>query len=58
MEYGTELLTGSTETLLLSLLKSQPMYGYQIIRELETRSEQVGWFGFNSLGKMQELKIN
>jgi PadR family transcriptional regulator PadR len=44
MEYGKELLKGSTETLLLSLLKSQPMYGYQIIRELESRSG--GYFRF------------
>jgi len=44
MEYGKELLKGSTETLLLSLLKDQPMYGYQIIRELESRSG--GYFKF------------
>lgn len=44
MEYGKELLKGSTETLLLSLLKGQPMYGYQIIKELESRSG--GYFKF------------
>ena len=44
MEYGKELLKGSTDTLLLSLLKDQPMYGYQIIRELESRSG--GYFKF------------
>lgn len=44
MEYGKELLKGSTETLLLSLLRGQPMYGYQIIKELESRSG--GYFRF------------
>lgn len=44
MEYGKELLKGSTETLLLSLLKDQAMYGYQIIKELESRSG--GYFKF------------
>ncbi len=44
MEYGKELLKGSTDTLLLSLLKDQPMYGYQIIREMESRSR--GYFKF------------
>ena len=44
MKYRRELLKGSTETLLLSLLKNQPMYGYQIIKELEKRSR--GYFRF------------
>jgi len=44
MEYRRELLKGNTETLLLSLLKSQSMYGYQIIKELEKRSQ--GYFRF------------
>lgn len=39
-----ELLTGSTETLLLSLLAGEPMYGYQIVKELERRSG--GYFRF------------
>ena len=44
MRYRKELLKGSTETLLLSLLRQQPMYGYQIIKELERRSQ--GYFQF------------
>ncbi len=44
MRHRRELLKGSTETLLLSLLKQQPMYGYQIIKELEKRSQ--GYFRF------------
>ena len=44
MEYTKELLKGSTETLLLSLIRNQPMYGYQIIKELGERSQ--GYFRF------------
>jgi len=44
MGYKRELLKGNTETLLLSLLKNQPMYGYQIIKELEKKSQ--GYFRF------------
>lgn len=39
-----ELITGSSYSLLLCLLENQPMYGYQIIKELESRSE--GYFKF------------
>ena len=44
MGYRRELLKGSTETILLSLLKQQPMYGYQIIKELDKKSQ--GYFRF------------
>ena len=33
--YRRELLKGNTETLLLSLLSAESMYGYQIVREIE-----------------------
>ncbi|NLE08361.1 MAG: PadR family transcriptional regulator [Dehalococcoidales bacterium] len=39
-----ELTKESSESLLLSLLEKQPMYGYQIIKELKHRSE--GYFQF------------
>ena len=39
-----ELVKGSSNSLLLSLLEGQPMYGYQIVKELETRSQ--GYFKF------------
>ena len=42
--YRRELLKGSTETLLLSLLASEPMYGYQVVKEIEERSS--GYFRF------------
>ncbi|MBI4328576.1 MAG: helix-turn-helix transcriptional regulator [Chloroflexi bacterium] len=44
MEFERELLKGSTETLLLSLLTHEPMYGYQLLREMERRSR--GYFHF------------
>jgi DNA-binding PadR family transcriptional regulator len=44
MNYERELLKGSTDSLLLSLINNQPMYGYQIIKELERRSN--GYFQF------------
>ncbi len=44
MAQKLELMKGSTEPLLLSLLARQPMYGYQIIKELGKKSE--GYFQF------------
>jgi len=39
-----ELIKGGSDSLLLCLLEQQPMYGYQIIKELEARSQ--GYFKF------------
>ena len=39
-----EFMKGSIDSLLLCLINQQPMYGYQIIKELEGRSE--GYFKF------------
>src|SRR5262245_35221689 len=44
MENDRELLKGSTDSLLLALLAEQPMYGYQLVKELERRSQ--GYFQF------------
>jgi PadR family transcriptional regulator, regulatory protein PadR len=44
MSKSYELITGSTDSLLLCLLAEQPMYGYQIIKELKGRSK--GYFNF------------
>ena len=44
MNYARELLKGNTDALLLHLVNSQPTYGYQIIRELERKSN--GYFRF------------
>lgn len=42
--YRRELLKGSTETLLLSLLTKEAMYGYQLVKEMDKRSS--GYFRF------------
>jgi PadR family transcriptional regulator PadR len=44
MDYVRELLKGNTDSLLLSLINHQPIYGYQIIKELKKRSN--GYFQF------------
>jgi len=44
MEQRREPVKGSADSLLLCLLGQQPMYGYQIIKELEARSQ--GYFKF------------
>ena len=44
MTKSYELITSSTDSLLLCLLSENPMYGYQIIKELKDRSQ--GYFNF------------
>lgn len=44
MSYARELLKGSTDSLLLRIISNQPIYGYQIIKELGKRSN--GYFQF------------
>lgn len=44
MEPRRDLLKNSSDSLLLSLLSQQPMYGYKIVKELEARSQ--GYFKF------------
>lgn len=41
MKVNKELLKGSTSMLVLSLLEEQNMYGYQMIRELSQKSQNV-----------------
>ena len=44
MTKRSKVMKGSTDSLLLCLTAQQPMYGYQIIKELEGRSK--GYFKF------------
>ncbi len=44
MAQRRDLMKGSTDSLLLYLISQQPMYGYQIIKELEKKSQ--GYFKF------------
>ena len=61
MGYERELLKGNTEVLLLTIIKSQPTYGYQIIKELEKRSN--GYFRFKegtlypALHRLEKAKL-
>ena len=41
MAVDKELLKGSTTMLILRLLETGDMYGYQMVRELELRSEGI-----------------
>lgn len=41
MDIKKELSKGSSSLLVLSVLESKDMYGYQIIKEIELRSEHV-----------------
>ena len=41
MAIKKELTKGSSSLLVLSVLESKDMYGYQIIKEIEMKSEQV-----------------
>ncbi|ACV62997.1 transcriptional regulator, PadR-like family [Desulfofarcimen acetoxidans DSM 771] len=41
MSVNKELLKGSTVILVLSLLDREPMYGYQMIKEIENKSSGV-----------------
>jgi DNA-binding PadR family transcriptional regulator len=41
MPIGGDLLRGNVVTIILSLLAEQPMYGLQIMKEIERRSEET-----------------
>lgn len=41
MKINKELMKGSTSLLILSMLEKKDMYGYQIVGELRTKSENV-----------------
>ena len=44
MSLNKEMLKGSTVVLVLSMLNREPMYGYQMIKEIE--KESSGFFSF------------
>ena len=55
MKINRELLKGSTSMLILSLLKRQPMYGYEMVRNIEQKSEQVFSFKEGTLYPLLHL---
>lgn len=44
-----QLLKGNTDFLILSLVEREPMYGYQMIKELERRSQRFFRLGEGTL---------
>ena len=56
-----EMLKGNTDTLLLALLEEEPMYGYQIVKEVDQRSS--GYFAFKegtlypALHRLEKAKL-
>lgn len=61
MKINRELLKGSTDLLVLSVLENQNMYGYQMIRELKNKSENLFEFQegtlYPILHKLEEKKF-
>ena len=41
MKFDKELIKGGTTMLILNLLSTGDMYGYQMVRELEKRSDNI-----------------
>ena len=56
-----ELLKGNTDTLLLSLLAREPLYGYQIVKKIDAKSS--GYFRFKegtlypALHRLEQSKL-
>ena len=56
-----EMLKGNTDTLLLALLEKEAMYGYQIVKEVDERSN--GYFAFKegtlypALHRLEKAKL-
>ena len=49
MRFDKELIKGSTVTLVLNVLEGKPMYGYQLAKEIEKRSEGIFRFPHGTL---------
>lgn len=41
LQVNKQMIKGSTETLILTLLQERPLYGYELIKELHRQSEGV-----------------
>ena len=61
IKINRELLKGSTDLLVLSVLEKQDMYGYQMIREIKTKSENLFEFQegtlYPILHKLEQKKL-
>ncbi|MFA6908451.1 MAG: PadR family transcriptional regulator [Patescibacteria group bacterium] len=49
MKIHKELLKGSLDIMVLAVLKHEPLYGYQIVKELKNKSKDVFTLGEGTL---------
>ncbi len=49
MKFDKELLKGTTETVVLSVLAEEPSHGYQLVRQLKGRSQGIFELGEGTL---------
>lgn len=49
MKINKELLKGSSEILILSILKDEPLYGYEITKRIRNLSDQIFSLGEGTL---------
>jgi DNA-binding PadR family transcriptional regulator len=61
MRAPAELLKGSSEVILLAVLKDEPLYGYEIAKRIREQSKEFFAFGegtlYPLLHKMEEQKL-
>jgi PadR family transcriptional regulator PadR len=55
MKFSKELLKGSTQQLILAVLKEKDLYGYEIIKEISRLSDSVLELGEGSVYPMLHL---
>jgi PadR family transcriptional regulator PadR len=52
MKFSKELMKGSTQQLILAVLKRKDLYGYEIIKEIARQSEEILTLGEGSIYPM------
>ena len=57
MPLNKEMLKGSTVVLVLSILEREPMYGYQMIKEIEKESEGIFSFKEGTLYPILHFRV-
>lgn len=61
MKINKELLKGSSELLVLSVLKEEPLYGYEIAKRIKATSSDLFMMGegtlYPILHKLEQLKM-
>ena len=61
MKFSKELMKGSTQQLILAVLKQKDLYGYEIIKEIFRQSEEILTLGEGSiypmLHQLEEKKL-